>query len=612
MRPLFTASACLLLIAAIAQPGAAASELPKTELVSRSDRRTAEREYKRGLQAQMGGRSVEALQRFSSAADLNPYQPEYAGAEELARQQAVYEFIARGNELQGKNQPLLALASFRQALELDPKSEVAQSRMRDVLPSALPGGADPVAEARRRSLRLVAQSDEVEIEPAEGARTLQFRGDSRQFIEQVAALYGITVVFDESFTSRQVRVDVPDVDWSTAIDIAMRLSKTFAVPLSSKQILVANDTRTNRQNLERMSVRTFAIESASTPQELNDFTNVLRSIFDFRFVNPNAARSLIFVRGPKAALDAAAALLSDFPAAKPQVMLELKIYEVNHTMLRQIGVDMPTQFRLFNVETELRNLVATPGVQDLINQLFSTGGLNQIDPTAIAALLAQLQSSGNSLIGQPIVTFGGGKTRTGVVVPPVGGRLNYNENWFYGLSKVMLRGAHGDTATFRAGSRYPILNASFAPIFNNPQLTQAVQNQSYQPAFPSFSYEDLGLTLKAKPTVSARGEVTMELEIQIKSLTGSAFNSIPIISNREFKSSITIADGQTAVIAGSIVENETNSFRGLPGFGKIPILKHLTGTSSKDVAQNQLLLLITPRVVRQTEFPAESSVMIAN
>ena len=75
-----------------------------------------------------------------------------------------------------------------------------------------------------------------------------------------------------------------------------------------------------------------------------------------------------------------------------------------------------------------------------------------------------------------------------------------NESWVKTLEHASLRAAQGNEATFRMGSRYPILNASFAPVFNTPAISQVLQNGSFQAPFPSFTYEDLGLTFKAKPS----------------------------------------------------------------------------------------------------------------
>ena len=100
------------------------------------------------------------------------------------------------------------------------------------------------------------------------------------------------------------------------------------------------------------------------------------------------------------------------------------------------------------------------------------------------------------------------------------------------------------TPRFTWGERFPVQNASYAPIFNSPQISQVLGNQSYIPPFPSINYEDLGLNVKTKPTIHGDGTVTLQLELQVRSLTGQADNGVPVISNREYKGSIRLKDGE--------------------------------------------------------------------
>ena len=162
-----------------------------------------------------------------------------------------------------------------------------------------------------------------------------------------------------------------------------------------------------------------------------------------------------------------------------------------------------------------------------------------------------------------------------------------------------MRVAQGNEATFRVGSRFPILNATFAPIFNSPAISQVIQNNSFQAAFPSFNYEDIGLSMKAKPVVNGNSDVTLQLELQFRSLQGQSFNGVPVIANREYKGSITLTNGEPAVVAGSVSRTEQRSLNGIPGLGAVPAVNHIMVTNSKEVDEDELLIVITPRVISQ-------------
>src|SRR2546430_15311062 len=304
-------------------------------------------------------------------------------------------------------------------------------------------------------------------------------------------------------------------------------------------------------------------------------------------------------RAPQATLDAATQLLQGLDASRPQVMLDIHVYQVSHTLTRNMGLHIPYQFNLFNIPASALAALGGQNIQDLINQLISSGGINQANNTAISALLAQLQSQQSSIFSQPLATFGGGKTLTGISLDQISAQLSLNEGWVKTLDQATLRASQGNDATFRMGSRFPILNASFAPVFNSAAISRVLQNNSFQAAFPSFNYEDLGLTVKAKPSISSGSDVSLQLEINIRSLAGQSINGVPVIGNREYKGSITLLDGEPAVVAGQITHNETRALSGIPGLGSIPGFNKIATTNSKQIEDDELLVVITPHIVNR-------------
>jgi len=267
---------------------------------------------------------------------------------------------------------------------------------------------------------------------------------------------------------------------------------------------------------------------------------------------------------------------------------------------RNIGLQIPNQFKLFNIPAGALAALGGQNIQDLVNQLISGGGINQANSQSLSALLAQLQSQQNSIFSQPVATFGGGITLMGLSLGNGIGTMSMNESSVKTLEHVTLRASQGSDATFRAGSRIPILNASFAPVFNSSAISQVLQNNSFQAPFPSFNYEDIGLTLKAKPEISADLTVTLQLEMQFRTLAGQSENGIPVIANREFKGSISLVNGEPAVIAGSVTTNEQRSLGGIPGLGKVPLLNKVMANNTKEDDEDELLLVITPHVTSRS------------
>jgi hypothetical protein len=546
--------------------------------------------FSRGLKIQPKDPD-QAYREFEQAANLAPRNVDYITARELTKQQLVSKYIQRGNDELESGKKVEALADFRSALNLDPANQFAQQQLVDVVGASAPKASAPP--------RIVEESPELLLSPNQNHASFHFRGDSRELLNSIAKAYGVSAQIEDSVTSRRVSFDIDDIDFYKAMLVAGQVTKTFWTPLGDKQMLIAGDTAENRRQYERLAMRTFYIPGIDTPQALNDVMNMLRNLFEIRFITPSAGNSTLVVRAPQNLLDAATQLLESLDTTRPQVMLDIKVYQVSNSLTRNMGVHIPNQFNLFNIPAGALAALGGQNIQDLVNQLISSGGINQANNTAISALLAQLQnqqSQQNSIFSQPLATFGGGKTLTGVSLDQLSAQLSLNQSWVKTLDHATLRSSQANDATFRMGSRFPILNASFAPIFNTSSISRVLQNNSFQAAFPSFNYEDLGLTIKAKPAIS-ESDVRLELEINLKALAGQSINGVPVIGNREYKGSIALLDGEPAIVAGEVTHNETLALSGIPGMGIIPGFNKLATTNSKQIEDDELLVVITPHIV---------------
>jgi type II secretory pathway component GspD/PulD (secretin) len=105
------------------------------------------------------------------------------------------------------------------------------------------------------------------------------------------------------------------------------------------------------------------------------------------------------------------------------------------------------------------------------------------------------------------------------------------------------------------------------------------------------------LSIKAKPVVSGNSDVNLDLEFQFRTLTGQSLNGVPVISNREYKGSIVLMDGEPAVVAGAVTHSEQRSLNGIPGLGSVPGLNQVMTSNSKENDEDELLIVLTPRVI---------------
>ncbi|MBV9437974.1 MAG: hypothetical protein JOZ44_18090 [Acidobacteria bacterium] len=568
---------------------------PKTEL---RNHKQSERAYKAALDFVRAGDTEKATELLDQAVKLDPRNVSALTARELLRQNQVQQDVAKANLYLETSQSDRAIAELRRALAIDAENPAVQAALTSALSQE--GAGSGVVKIRYRD------ADEVHLEPKYTPRDFHYRGDSRGLLQQVWEGYGIRPLIDSSVQSKQLRFDLDAADFATATITAGEMTRTFYVPISADQALIVGDTAENRKNFERLALRTFYIGDAASVQEINDAVAMLRQIFDFKFIAPAAGSNQITIRAPLSLLDAATRILNDLYSGKPQVMLELNIFQVESTLARDIGIGVPTQFTLFNVNTEAQKLLSGSN-QSLINQLISSGAINQANSSSIAALLAGLAAGGsNSILNQPIATFGGGITRSGVIIPGTTGHLSLNESSFKSLEHVTLRAAQSDAATFRDGTRYPILNASFAPIFNTPAISGVLANRSFTAPFPSFSYEDLGLTLKATPSIHGTQYVSLKLEFQLRGLGAAQLNGVPVITNREYNGTIGVPLGETAVLAGMVTRSEQLTLQGLPGLSQLPVLGGLTSVRNKQTDDAELFVTIRPYLVRDALHNPES------
>jgi len=581
--------------AAPAPPVTCASGIPGGVncIATKQELKEAHQDFARGVKLQEGQHLEEAFARYDEALHLVPQNTRYLTARELLKAQLVFNHVERGNALLNDNKRPEAAAEFRAALDLDPDNEFARERLEESTQNPLFHEAtmpEPLEYA-----------GEIHLQPKAENKSFHFRGDVRGLFAELAADYGVTVQFDESVSARKVRFYADDVDFFTALRLACTVSKTMWTALDTRQLFVAADNPENHKQFDRMSLQTFIMPSHATPQEGTELLTAMRQVFDLRFISAGQTAGVIEVRAPQPILAACTKLMAELNGERPQVMLDVRVYQIDHQLTKNIGLHVPDTFNLYNIPigaiAALTGGLGGQSIQQLVNQLISSGGINQANNSSLSALLAQLQGQQNSVFSQPLATFGGGLTFEGLSLDQLAFNLSLNESWARTIDHLSMRAGQGVEATFHLGSRYPVVNASFAPLSNSPQISQVLGNQSFQAPFPSVSYEDLGLNLKAKPVIHGNGDVSMTLDLQVRSLTGQSTNGVPVISNREYQGSINLKDGEPAVVAGQVSRSDMLSMSGIPGLGFIPGLNQAMVNNTRQEEDDELMIVVTPHVL---------------
>ena len=204
------------------------------------------------------------------------------------------------------------------------------------------------------------------------------------------------------------------------------------------------------------------------------------------------------------------------------------------------------------------------------------------------------------MLGQPFATFGGGLTLSGVTLPS--GTLNFSDNSSIArtVDQVLLRADHGKAATMKVGERYPIVNSQFsaaspaASILSSLGIGSTANPAAAVPS-PQFTYEDLGLVLKATPQVHGK-LIVLDYELTVRALGATEANGLPDITNREMKGTISTEDGGSVVVAGLVDKSEMSSISGYPLISEIPGLGNAFSVHTKQRTYDELLVVIKPHI----------------
>lgn len=599
-------------------PSGAAADPPQPVAQKPSNRklREAEATYLAGAK-KLDRDDLDGAERdFVHALELNPGNRNYAVAISVTREHRVTELVRQSTAARESGDARKAASFLAAARAMDPENPIVLQHSQAL---AQPIGTIPDLPATTSEsvsqpspIGQAVFAGPVELQPSTDLKSFDLRGQFGELLRQVASQYGIRAVLDPSVENKFIRFSLQNVTYDSAMYALATMTHTFAVPVDEHTILIARDDPANRGRLDRLVQETIDVPGATT-QKLQDIANVIRNVFGVKDVilDPSAGR--IIVRAPQAVFEPMNRTIEPLLDTGGEVMLEVKLYEVNSSRTVKAGVQLPNQFTAFNVDQAANQIVNDN--QSLVQQGIAQG---LISPTATNLQIAlALIGSGlvqSNLAQNLIGVFGGGVMQTGVASSTSGVTLNLARNTSdtRALDDVQQRVNDREEATFRAGTRYPILTASYSAGGSTPASSLSnvsingvnVANLLSQfssgtnATIPQVTYEDLGLTLKAKPTLQSGGRVYMQLDLTIQAVSGSGLSGIPVLLNRHFVTSLSVADGESALLMSDVTKTETAAVAGIPGLSELPGLRPPTERDTTTDA-GQLVVLVTPHIVRK-------------
>ena len=514
---------------------------------------------------------------------------------EALRQRATLAHLERAHGYTLARQPAPAAEEYRAALALEPGNADARQGLGAIYPPARPRALSD------SELRVQSAAPPVRLEPQPGVRDLEIRGTLRQAAAQIAAAYGLRAYVADAVPERSLRFTLTDASFSQAMAALDDLGDVEWIALDAHTLYLAQPDQLRTRT--PLGVRTFYLPWVNDGLQLNEIANVAKSLLDLRDASVDAGQKALTVRATPEQLDAAEQLLLDLRGSPGEVVLEVRILDLNATTARNLGMTAPDTFTMFALGPLLAQLAQNASQAQQIFNLFEQGGLNAILNSGQlgAGALGGLQQQLSPLLQNPFVVFGGGATLMAISVPSAAANLSAQSGQVTSLESALLRARSGQAAELNIGQKFPVINASFSPISLSPQIAQVLGNGSFVQPFPSFTYQDLGLDAKLTPQVTAAGGVRLQVDLTENALSGVSTNNIPILASRHVRTAISLRNNEPALIAGLFDEQEMKTLAGLPGLAQIPGFGSLFSTENLQSKRDQLVVVVTPHVVRLPE-----------
>ena len=603
--------------AAGAQTADSGGETPKHR-PSKHDRVEAQKLFTQGAKDVDSNNMRTAMDKFTRAAELDPDEKKYGMADQIAREHLVTDLIQRSDKDKILGHYADARAKIAEAYSVDPGNPMVAQHMSELASAVVAG--EPAFRSED-----VALSGPIELKPKPGMQSFHIRGGERNIVSQVLQAYGIQPTVDDSVGSQPIRYDVDDVDFAAAERALALASGTFFVPIDPQRMLIAKDTKANHDKFEREAVETVYLPGMA-PAQLTEIVTTAKNVFALRTASADALQSALTVRGAPADLNALNTTLKTLMEGRSELLLDVRMYEIDRTKAVNLGAILPNQTTLFNVYSEARNILNSNS--SLVQQIISSGLAAPGDWEAILAILIASGQLSNSILTQPFGVFGGGLSMTGVIYQGGSVNMQLNSSDVRAVDQMQLRVLDHEESTIKAGERYPIETSSYSSLsassLNIPGLSTAglsstlsslgISASQLQAAsslsIPQVQYEDIGLTLRVTPSIEGTSRVFMKFDLTLSSLAGSSINSLPVLNNREYNANTTVGIGESALLVSSLTRQESDAITGIPGVSEIPGFEVSTNKNSS-IDIGELAIVITPHLIRAAHHaPSEKMILM--
>lgn len=548
----------------------------------------------KGNQDYEAGRKAESLQDYDTslvhyerAVRAEPNNAEFKLRAIRMRFEAGQFHVEQGRKAEQRGDLQMALAEFQKGQAIDPSSTIADQEIKRTMDKL---AAQQAAQGSRTPNPTPPQDETLLTAPPElkplsrEPINLKMTNEARVVFETIAKLAGLSVIFDPDFTTRRITAELPNVTLEQALDAVSMESKSFWKPITANVIFVAPDNAQKRKDIEDEVIRTFYVSNTLTPQDLTEIVTGLRQLLDLHRIQQVNAQNAIVIRDTPDKLVLAGKIIRDIDKAKPEVMIHVQVLSANLDRMRDLGI-LPGQSvaLAFTPRTSVQ-----PGSTSSSSS--SSSSTTTTVPQITLQNLKHLSTADYSVtLPGAVANFALTDNRTRIIQDPE------------------IRVTDGQKATLKIGNRVPVATGSFQAgvgvgVGGGAGVVNPLVNTQFQ-------YIDVGVNIDVTPRVHPDNQVSMKLTIEVSSIAGTSniggINQ-PVISQRKIEHDVRLREGEVNVLGGLIDRTDTNNSNGIPGLGQIPGLDYLFASHTKELQDNEVLIVLTPHIIRLPSITAEN------
>jgi general secretion pathway protein D len=539
----------------------------------------ASRTFGRAESAARSGDWDAAVEYYRRAVQQSPDRSDYRIALERAMINASHLHLNQAQLAEARGELEEALREYRRASDFDPpnrqlaaKVVEMERRIRDQY-EAQP--RNNIAQLREQA-RQTGPAPLIKVN--EVLPEIRFNNTSiRDILNFVANATGINVTYDRDYQDRAYTVQLNGVTLEQALNQILSANALFYKVINQNTIMVIADTAQKRANYEEQVIRTFFV-SHSDATELSQMINTIIRVPAMAvqpMIAPNKTNNSITIRATTAVAAIIEKMIEANDKPRAEIVIDVQILEVNRGRAKTFGVDLSNYQigTVFSPESDPRvasgtgnNATTTVNTTPTFNLNTITRGISTAD-----FYLA---------VPSAIVHFLETDTETKLIAKP------------------QLRGAEGQKITLNLGDDIPVPSTVFTPLATGGANTNPLT---------SFNYRPVGINVEMTPRVTIEGDVILDLLVENSTRSADvnvAGQNLPSFGTRKVTTRLRLRDGESNLLAGLLREDDRRTLRGVPGLLRLPVLNKLVGSNDTDIRTTDIVMLLTPRIVRTQEITA--------